>query len=249
MSRWLLLVVFVIPGSVGSVRAQEQKSTIVGHVLDSQQGMPLAGVFVEIVDGPSSFTDERGRFSFDDLAPGPWVLRASRLGYHGVDLQVEDLIENQVLVPLVPDPVLLEGLEVTLNRLEERRTSLPYSVRFIPEEDLRYSIRNVADVISDRAGFQVFPCSDGPTLPGARVVGGLGLCARIRGTVDSLYVYVDDMRRYGGLVELATYQARDLNSVEVITSCRMIRLYTNSFIAFLARTGRPPGRIRGCMGR
>lgn len=249
MTRRLLLGVFLIAGLAGSVRAQEQKSTIVGHVLDSQQGKPLAGVLVEIVDGPTAFTDERGRFSFDDLDPGPWVLRATRLGYHGVELDIEDLIENQVLVPLVPDPVLLEGLEVTLNRLAERRTSLPYSVRLIPEEDLRNSIRNVADVVRDRAGFRVFPCSESPTLPGARTAGGLGLCARIRGTVDSLYVYVDDMRRYGGLEELATYQARDLNSVEVITTCRMIRLYTNSFIAFLARTGRPLARIRGCRGR
>lgn len=248
MTRRLLLGVFLIAGLAGSIRAQEQKSTIVGHVLDSQQGKPLAGVLVEIVDGPTAFTDERGRFSFDDLDPGPWVLRATRLGYHGMELNIEDLIENQVLVPLVPDPVLLEGLEVTLNRLAERRTSLPYSVRLIPEEDLRNSIRNVADVISDRAGFRIFPCSS-PTLPGARAGAGEGLCARIRGTVDSLYVYVDDMRRYGGFEELVTYQARDLNSVEVITTCRMVRLYTHSFITFLARTGRRPGPIRGCRGR
>ncbi len=60
--------------------AAEQDSKLAGRVLDSQ-GKPLALAAVDLIRGPEyrfrTFTDSDGRFTFDQLAPGAYKLRAA----------------------------------------------------------------------------------------------------------------------------------------------------------------------------
>src|SRR5205085_8335237 len=60
--------------------AEKQDSKLGGRVLDSQ-GKPLASAAVDLIRGPEyrfrTFTDADGRFTFDQLAPGAYRLRAA----------------------------------------------------------------------------------------------------------------------------------------------------------------------------
>jgi hypothetical protein len=60
--------------------AAKQDSRLAGRVLDSQ-GKPLASAAVDLIRGPEyrfrKFTDADGRFTFDQLAPGAYKLRAA----------------------------------------------------------------------------------------------------------------------------------------------------------------------------
>jgi protocatechuate 3,4-dioxygenase beta subunit len=60
--------------------AAKQDSKLAGRVLDSQ-GKPLASAAVDLIRGPEyrfrTLTDAEGRFTFDQLAPGAYKLRAA----------------------------------------------------------------------------------------------------------------------------------------------------------------------------
>ena len=208
-----------------------------GHVLDVESGHPVSGALVELEgDGRAMMTDEAGRFRFGNLGRGPWKLVASQLGYITLKLPIDDMGETQVLVRLIPDPIVLEGLAVTLDRLEQRRKRIPFAVTVLDREALAFEISDASQIIERRSGFSVFACS----------ATYQALCARIRGSVVLLRVFIDDIPRFGGFDELAVYQGRELYSVEVIPLCKMVRLYTTNYMEHLAKTGQPLRRLRGC---
>lgn len=114
-----------------ALRAQE----IVGKVLDEVRETPVAGAVVSLVTftgetDAQTIADPEGRFRIAPTREGEYYLQASRLGYETGRtplLKLEMTGTAPVDVLLRPAPVGLEGLSVTVDRLERIRRELRFA--------------------------------------------------------------------------------------------------------------------------
>jgi len=101
--------------------------TLTGTVLEDGRFIPVSGVFVSLIDRggdrvTSVTTDSLGHFGLAVPIPGEYVLEAVRLGYvttRSPLLSLGGAAATPIDVILVPDPVGLEGFEVTVSREAE----------------------------------------------------------------------------------------------------------------------------------
>lgn len=117
----LRLGVFALVLTVASPRLYADPLS--GAVVDVETLEPIAGATVTIDDGddttpledaPSTTTDAEGRFSFDDVPPGPMSLIVSAEGYDQSDLSTE-LAEggsNDTIIVLTPEGFSSETIEM-----------------------------------------------------------------------------------------------------------------------------------------
>ncbi len=81
---FLLSVALAVPGAV-----RAQNATITGAVTDETTSRPLGSVQVYLVDtGLGTITRDNGRYIVLNVPPGSYTLRAERLGYATVDIDV-----------------------------------------------------------------------------------------------------------------------------------------------------------------
>ena len=241
-----LSAVLVSLNAAGALSAQSvsltkplaaEASRLVGFVLDDASRQPVPGVFVTLEGHPrGQMTDERGRFAFGDVDRDvdPLKLTAIKLGYISGKTSIENTGATQTLVFLVPDPVTLEGLTVTLDRFERRRRSIPFAMRVFDHEDLVNSRLDPPEFIRQRMVTRT--CGDFDS----------DVCVRSRGAWRRLRLYLNDFPMLGGLGFLNGYPTHLIHSMEVIPECGMVRVYTRRFIERVARTGSPPRGIRNC---
>jgi outer membrane receptor protein involved in Fe transport len=140
-------------------------ATLVGIVVDSISGQPLATATVEVRAAADNsvvagaLTDGEGRFRIQGLMPGRYVVRAATLGYEA--LRVEDValapgaVRQLEPMRLSARAVALEGLEVTaergLVRLEVDRTV--FNARNLPAA----AGGNATDVLRNVPSVEVDP--------------------------------------------------------------------------------------------
>lgn len=100
-------------------------SSVRGVVLEYETGNPLANVAVALSrwsdaeGGPRvRESDARGRFLFDEVPPGRYVLTVARIGFTTSEdtLTVASDSEIRIGVELSPSPVPLEAVVVVVNR-------------------------------------------------------------------------------------------------------------------------------------
>ena len=224
--------------------AQEQV-VFAGQVVDTYLGQPVSDVLIVLPnarkpDGSAvaGVTDESGRFSIADVPTGPNEVAVSRIGYAEL-VQVLDIQDGLfVEVALIPKPMVLEGIEVYVDRLESRLRSVPFSSNAHTETDLRFSPDlNVAEYLDSRPGFSFVPCFDGAS---GSVFTRQRDCIRTRGvTPQRPKVFIDDAPAFGGVQELATLPTTEVYRVEVIRGCAQIRVYTISYAEGTASNPRP----------
>lgn len=219
--------------------------TFTGQVVDTYLGEPVEGAIVRLPgtvrsDGSSiaGVTDEQGRFSIGGVPPGRSRVLVARIGY--ADLaQVLDIRAGQfVEVAVIPKPVVLEGIEVYVDRLQSRLRGLPYTANVFDEVALKLSPSlNVAQYLDSQPGFEFVPCFDGsPT----GIYTRRRDCIRTRGaTPQRPRIFIDDAPAMGGVRELATLPTIEMYRVEVIRGCAQIRVYTNSYVEGTAARGYP----------
>lgn len=225
-------------GGMSSVGAQENEGarfTLTGQVVDASQGAGIAGAFVQLsgIRKPQ-ITDSLGMFAFDGIEPGLRTISVSQLGYFPFEAEVQLAGERRLRLELDPDPVMLAGMTVQLNRLDQRRRTLARSVRHLSTADIQVAAAgdNAYEFLQARAGFRIFPCRR----QGAELDTLLFLCARLRGKQVNLQLYLDDALVMVGMIGfLESYYPQDFYSMEFIQSCGMIRLYTRFFIENVAR--------------
>lgn len=220
-------------GEMSSVGAQEDaraRFTLTGRVVDSSQGAVMAGALVRLngVLNPQ-ITDSLGIFAFDGIEPGLLNISVSQLGYLPLDAEVRWAGQRPLRLELVPDPLILEGMTVQLDRLAQRRKRLARSIRHLSAADIQIAAAgdNAYDFVLARAGFRMFPC----VREGSEHEGLYFLCALLRGREVNLQLYLDDALVMVGMIGLLeSYYPQDFYSMEFIQSCRMIRLYTRFFV-------------------
>ena len=220
--------------------------TFSGQIIDTYWGEPVEGAVVRLTgtrrpDGSiiTGATDEEGRFSIPDVPPGPSEVTVSRIGYADL-IQVLDIREGQfVEVAVIPKPVVLEGIEVYVDRLSTRLRQLPYLTNTFDEVALKFAPDlNVAQYLNSQPGFEFVPCFEDNS--------GTGLfnqrrdCIRGRGAIPQRpRIFIDDAPAFGGVPELATLPTTAVYRVEVIRGCGQIRIYTVTYVEGTAIRGRP----------
>ena len=208
-----------------------------GRIIDTYWGAPVEGAVVRLVetvrqDGTPivGVADAEGRFSIPAVPEGPSEVRVSRIGYADL-VQVLDIRADQfVEVVLIPKPVVLEGIEVYVDRLETRLRELPYVTNTYGEVALRSAPDlNVADYLHSQPAFEFVPCFEGNA--GTSIFGRPLDCMRTRGTTPQRpRVFIDDAPAFGGVGELSTIPTSAVYRVEVIRGCGQIRVYTNAYV-------------------
>ncbi|MEO8450041.1 MAG: carboxypeptidase-like regulatory domain-containing protein, partial [Gemmatimonadota bacterium] len=85
MNRYRDIVALLTAGwclSAGPIEAQAPKGIIRGVVMGSKERRPIEGARVSLVGADAvTVTDEKGRFQFENLIPGRYVIQASAIGY------------------------------------------------------------------------------------------------------------------------------------------------------------------------
>ena len=220
--------------------------TFAGQVIDTYWGNPVEGAAVRLtetlrLDGSRivGITDAEGRFSLAGVPPGPSLVSVSRIGYADL-FQVLDIQDGQYTdVVLIPKPVVLEGLDVYVDRLETRLRELPYLTNTWGEFDLRSAPDlNIADYLHSQPAFEFVPCFEDRS--GTSIFGQRLNCIRTRGTMPQRpRIFIDDVPAFGGVEELVTIPTNEVYRVEVIRGCGQIRVYTNTYVETTSIQRRP----------
>lgn len=206
---------------------QAQQRDFRGIVVDSASGAPIPGADVR-VRGTKIYaiTDPEGRFSLR-LAESDALVDINMLGYESVMLPLWTPRDTFVTIRLQPNAILLDALEVTVNRLAERRARYTGSVRAIGPATIVWFRYNNAFEVLNRGLISLEPC--GPRSEFS--------CTRRFGRLAQPIVFVDEKRRAGGVDVLKDWQASEIHSMEVYDGGGFIRVYTKQFMEHLARNG------------
>jgi hypothetical protein len=204
-----------------SASAQE-RVTLSGRVVDQVSKLPVVGASVKLKGGAMVFTNADGRFLLARVPTGAQVLEVRQLGYDELDAELVVGAEARpVELALSTNPVLLEGIEVMVDRLEYRRKGLPTTVSAYGLEDLaRSPAITTTDFIRRSTSAQLTQC-------------GGNWCVYKRGRLSQPEVWIDERPAYGGMSELDGYPPQLIHSVEVIGGTH-IRVYTQRFAKLLA---------------
>ena len=210
--------------AAGSSSYAQEKSTpakveVSGVVLSALTGEPVAAA-VEIPGlRRTRYANASGRFSFGRLRPGSYGVMVYALGYKTLIDELVVAERTVVTIELQPDPVVLEGIEVVVSRLEARRLSAPISVRVYEERELLSTTAFDAEEFVRRRALW-------PARPG----GFFGLAR-----TASSAVYIDERLAPFGLSQLGFYRPDDFHLIEVYGGGREVRAYTPQYIERLAR--------------
>ncbi|HEU0076195.1 MAG TPA: hypothetical protein VFQ76_01025, partial [Longimicrobiaceae bacterium] len=173
--------------------------------------------------GARVVADSAGRFAVL-LPAGTHVFTFSRLGYASLREEVEVRDGDQLNVALLRRPVLLEGLRVSADLLEQRRHRVVAASRVLDRDQISIGgSSNAAQAAVSRFGIAI--CG--------------GSCAFVRGRRQGLRVYINDFRAHRGLEELRTYPTSEIYRLDWFPSAAMVRAYTLSYVENLGRHGRP----------
>lgn len=231
------LAVAVLLCATAAANAQEQPERIQlrGGVFDQNTFAPVRGVLVEVPGlEVATTTDSLGNFLLDvPMGPG-YRLSVEQLGYVSTGIVVLAAEFNRpVMISIAPDPVMLEGLTIVVDRFQSRRRSSMSSVRTIDAERLaRWGSRNMLSVLRTRIPF-LRRCAREPS----------EYCVTARGRSVRVSVCVDEFRAFGGVAQLAAYPPSSMHLIEVYRGSggTSIRAYTRRFVERLTKK---PRRLR-----
>ena len=210
--------------------------TVFGRVVSAETGEALPGAWVGITGTEwGSITNDAGRFRIPDLDAGRLALTVELLGYEtlawvGNVAGPEEALEIQ----LAPRAVLLEGLEVMVDRFRSRRNSVATSVfAYEPAELSSSASRTALEFVEARVGTFSTACRG---RRGDR-------CLIVRGRTVEPAVYVDEAPVVGGLDYLSAFAPWEFHMIEVYGGGSQIRAYTPRYMERVAERPIFPLRI------
>ena len=243
---WIAPVVLCIAaGPLGGQDARPDSArpfTFRGEVRDYLTELPIPGATVQIVElRRSAVTDHNGYFELPELLPDHYTFVTSGFGYETNREPSEVGLNAFMVVRLNPMAILLEGIEVTVERLieqlEVRRLSTPVASEVFEPETMQRTVEpDVASFVSTRTAFTIYRDQMDR------------IQARLRGRPTNLRVCLDEVPVASGF--LGNLLPTELGLLEVYESLGMIRLYTNGFLSRAAKEGFSPAPVtlvgRGC---
>lgn len=201
--------------------ANDPETVIRGRIVDNA-GAPVPAALVGIaLSNQAVMADSAGRFALPVRRPARYRIAVEQLGYTPTEVLVEaEDLGTPLVIVIERDPILLRGLEVTVDRLERRRRFYPGIVRVVGQEDLALTAALTAYDVLRRNVPNLRPCVNQIWRD----------CVMRRGTVQPLVVCIDERPAWGGRDELETYTAEELYLVEVYDMGRAVRLYTRWYV-------------------
>lgn len=163
-----------LAGQETSEREDEKLGVLVeGTVVDHDNGSPLPGATVSLGAGPSGVrgrgtrvTDDEGRFSFEDVPEGVYMLFVSAQAYRDMRDSVEVATDGDVdlILPLSKDPIRLEPIIVTARKspmaeraYERRRRAGSPGILITREEIVERNPRFISELLHRVHGGMVVP--------------------------------------------------------------------------------------------
>lgn len=230
-----LALMTLAPASLDAQQpAAGDRVTISGAVVAEGTSAEIPGAAILLSDRAAPVVaDRRGRFTLPDVRPGRHSVIVTQLGYDTLWAELEIGPDPAPLtLRLEPDPVVLERVTATVDRMARRRNAIGTSVRVFDRVALQTSpARSVIEHIQRGSILRLTRC------PGFVA---LSPCARVRGRATEVQVYVDGARVVGGLDLLASYPPDEIYTAEVIGGGRVIRVYTTWFMETIAEGRRIP---------
>lgn len=218
--------------SASSLTAQRPDTlvSISGVVGDATSGRPVAGAAVRIPDiRQHTLTDEDGHFQISGIPPGTHEWSFKALGYSAWNetMAVED--GEFLRIGLLPQPVVLKNIEVTVDRLQRRKSS-GVSVHAVTGAALRSIVAaTAADAVRSRVPYTQARCPAREGSPGADA--SLELCVRARGVLVRPRIYLDDKLAPRSIEALDAVSPSEIHTIEYYGGGTLIRVYTNHFVA------------------
>lgn len=165
--RFVLLSCFAI-GFASALRAADSASgTIVGKVIDSSTGAPVAGASIAVGElAPAATSDVNGSFRLNHVPAGTHVLAVAKAGFRalnatGVAVPAGDTTKIDLpLAPAVADVVKMAAFSVSADTLEDsdvgllgaRERSVAVSDAIGSEQFSRLSLGNAAEAMAKVTG-------------------------------------------------------------------------------------------------
>lgn len=226
----------LLPPLRAAAQTGEDAASLSGVVVDEESGAPIPGALVALAARSRGvLTDAEGRFALRDLEPGLQALTVAQLGYDSLRTEVKVAGPATVVLRLRANPVVLEGIRVVSDRLRSRRNGVAVSVRAFDRRALQTSgARDALDFLRSRSSLTPTPCLERASVAS---------CAYVRGRPTPVVVYIDDVLVFGGLEYLDTYRPDEVYLVEVYGGGRHVRVYTNWYVEWSAKTGRRPAPV------
>lgn len=243
-----LALLHLLAGAAVSAQPPADSIALSGWVVDARSRQPLPSVYVVVLGvDVRMVTGEGGAFRLMVPRADGYEILVGRFGYMEMHYEVgeeevaEQLAGEQLILPLEPQPIPLEGLEVTVDRLAEleerldRRTrAYTRAVRTIgPERIGRTGPGTAFDLVIQQSRGGLFECWNSPgelcsrsrRLATLRDPGGSG--------EKRVLICLDDRRLWGGTAELHAIPKEEVYRLELygFGGRDHIRLYTRSFMA------------------
>lgn len=203
---------------------------IVGQVVDAATEAPLDVVRVAAgVSARPVLTTSDGRFLLCEVGAGAIAITAERLGYETLTVDVvAGIASDPIRLRLQPSPILLEGLEIVMDRFKSRHRAVATVVRTYDEAAFASSGHwSAGDFVASRSGIFTTPC-------------GFDRCVFYRGALVPPSVYLDERPLPGGWAQFESLPTSQLYMIEVYRRGTHVRAYSRAFMERAAQTRLAP---------
>jgi len=226
----VLLAAIAFSSAAAQPVCEPGQRRIVGQVVDAATEAPLDVVRVAAeVSARPVLTTSDGRFLLCDVGAGTIAITAERLGYETLTVDVvAGTASDPIRLRLQPSPILLEGLEIVMDRFKHRHRAVATVVRTYDEAAFASSGHwSAADFVASRSGIFTMPC-------------GFGRCVYYRGALVSPSVYLDERPLPGGWAQFESLPTSQLYMIEVYRRGTHVRAYSHAFMERAAKTRLAP---------
>jgi outer membrane receptor protein involved in Fe transport len=216
-------VLFIIVFSI-SVMSQEKPGVVSGEIRDASTQQPLPAASISLL-GTSygAASDERGRFTIRDIAPGTYQARVSYIGYRTyslTDIIVTQARNTTVQVELQPTEVQLGEVSVNGGYFQKPLENA-VSIRSLTSQEIRRSPGSAEDI------FRVMQ-----SLPGVATAGGKSAQLIVRGgSPDENLTLLDHIEIYNPIHFARTGESMGIISIINPSLLRSVDFLTGGFPA------------------
>lgn len=222
------------PRSLSAQDPEPEPLDVTGMVADIASNQPIAGAIVELPEaGRKTVTDAQGRFVLRGIPAGEQLWRIRMLGYATWEERSAVAHLDLLRIGLLPRPLELEQISVTVDRLEARRRVAAVTVVAVDREELtRSTWGSAVEVVRTRIPYitTICPEEDG----GPRQAVPWEFCIKYRGSVVRPVVFLDERRV--PMEVIFAYHPAELYTVEIYAgglgrfTAPQIRVYTTEFM-------------------
>lgn len=231
-SRIPILAILVGAALAWAGPASAQAGLLRGHLLDGATRQPVFGAWIALAGvGRGVLSDSTGYFAIPVPASDLYMLEIRQLGYRDLSLTfTAETAAEPLLLQLDPDPVKIQGLEVLVDRFEDRRRGPFGAVDVLTQDDLLRTADGAASDLVRRLVPFARPCDP---------VNGQDekMCVNSGGQFEPLSICVDNRQVVESMVELEHLDPRGLYMVEVFRRRGQVRLYTRGFVERVLASG------------